>query len=331
MAQEFNVAVIDFINRYEQFESFLLELQLNNLPDVILIELDKEDRYLATLQHIQKSILLRGIIIILIGNKDLHRFSEAKKLKVHDIYFTPLNYDYLKERIQFLVRFKLIKPRIEELGNEVETFYKIPIGKRFFDILFSGSIIIISLPLLVIIALILKIGSKGPIIYKSKRVGTGYKIFAFYKFRSMRIDADKQIENLSQLNQYTGVEGQQKSTFIKFKNDPRVTKFGQFIRKTSIDELPQLFNILKGDMSVVGNRPLPLYEAEMLTSNEWALRFLAPAGLTGLWQISKRGRKDMSERERKKLDNFYALKYSLWFDIKILLKTIPAVFQKEKV
>ena len=107
--------------------------------------------------------------------------------------------------------------------------------------------------------------------------------------------------------------------------------FGRFIRKTSIDELPQLFNILKGDMSTVGNRPLPLYEAEMLTSNDWAMRFLAPAGLTGLWQVSKRGREDMSERERKKLDNFYAQKYSFRFDMKILLSTIPALFQKEKV
>jgi lipopolysaccharide/colanic/teichoic acid biosynthesis glycosyltransferase len=95
--------------------------------------------------------------------------------------------------------------------------------------------------------------------------------------------------------------------------------------------LPQLFNIIKGDMSVVGNRPLPVYEAEMLTSNEWSMRFLGPAGLTGLWQISKRGKEDMSERERKKLDNFYAQKYSLWLDLKIIIGTVPALFQKEKV
>jgi lipopolysaccharide/colanic/teichoic acid biosynthesis glycosyltransferase len=84
-------------------------------------------------------------------------------------------------------------------------------------------------------------------------------------------------------------------------------------------------------MSLVGNRPLPVYEAEMLTSNEWSMRFLGPAGLTGLWQITKRGKADMSERERKKLDNFYAQNYSIALDIKILLKTIPAVLQKEKV
>ena len=84
-------------------------------------------------------------------------------------------------------------------------------------------------------------------------------------------------------------------------------------------------------MSLVGNRPLPLYEAEQLTTNDWSMRFLGPAGLTGLWQISKRGKKDMSEKERKQLDNFYAKNYSLWLDIKIILKTIPALIQKEKV
>jgi lipopolysaccharide/colanic/teichoic acid biosynthesis glycosyltransferase len=118
---------------------------------------------------------------------------------------------------------------------------------------------------------------------------------------------------------------------MKLKNDPRITKFGGFIRKYSIDELPQLMNVLKGDMSLVGNRPLPLYEAEMLTSNEWTMRFLGPAGLTGLWQVSRRGKADMSELERKELDNFYATNYSFWLDIKILFSTFSAIVQSEKV
>jgi lipopolysaccharide/colanic/teichoic acid biosynthesis glycosyltransferase len=206
-----------------------------------------------------------------------------------------------------------------------------PVSKRLFDILFSGTLILLLSPLFLVVALIIWIESGWPVIYKSKRVGTGYKIFDFYKFRSMRKDADKLVEKMSDQNQYAGEDGKAKSAFVKFKNDPRITRIGHVIRRTSIDELPQLFNILKGDMSTVGNRPLPLYEAEMLTSNEWTQRFLAPAGLTGLWQVSKRGKEDMSERERKKLDNFYAQKYSFWFDMKILFGTIPALFQKEKV
>lgn len=128
-----------------------------------------------------------------------------------------------------------------------------------------------------------------------------------------------------------------KSIFVKISNDPRVTRVGKFIRKTSIDELPQLINVLKGDMSIVGNRPLPVYEAELLTINSIANRFLAPAGITGLWQVELRGKAGvMSEEERKRLDNEYAShfvgdKYSFWYDIKLILRTIPALLQKDSV
>jgi lipopolysaccharide/colanic/teichoic acid biosynthesis glycosyltransferase len=120
--------------------------------------------------------------------------------------------------------------------------------------------------------------------------------------------------------------------FLKIKNDPRVTNVGRIIRNTSIDELPQLFNVLKGDMSIVGNRPLPLYEANMLTTDQYSKRFSAPAGITGLWQVELRGKKgNMSEEERKMLDNNYADNNSFWGDIILILRTIPALFQKESV
>jgi lipopolysaccharide/colanic/teichoic acid biosynthesis glycosyltransferase len=141
----------------------------------------------------------------------------------------------------------------------------------------------------------------------------------------MRVGADAEIASLAHKNQYG------EASFFKIENDPRITKLGAFLRNSSIDELPQLLNVLKGDMSLVGNRPLPLYEAEQLTTNEWSMRFLGPAGLTGLWQISKRGKKEMSDHERKKLDNFYAKNYSMWLDMKIMLKTLPAMIQREKV
>jgi lipopolysaccharide/colanic/teichoic acid biosynthesis glycosyltransferase len=128
-----------------------------------------------------------------------------------------------------------------------------------------------------------------------------------------------------------------KSAFIKIVNDPRITKVGKIIRNTSIDELPQLINVIKGDMSIVGNRPLPVYEAEQLTLGLISKRFLAPAGITGLWQVELRGNGGvMSEDERKRLDNLYAENfvngnYSFWYDMKLILRTVPALFQKDTV
>lgn len=127
------------------------------------------------------------------------------------------------------------------------------------------------------------------------------------------------------------------STFIKIVNDPRITKIGKLIRNTSIDELPQLINVIKGDMSIVGNRPLPVYEAELLTKDAMSKRFLAPAGITGLWQVELRGKGgQMSEEERMRLDNEYAdhfsgNNYSFWYDMKLILRTFPGLIQKSTV
>lgn len=122
------------------------------------------------------------------------------------------------------------------------------------------------------------------------------------------------------------------NTFFKMENDPRVTRVGRIIRKYSIDELPQLFNILKGDMSVVGNRPLPIYEAEQLTSDNYIERFMAPSGLTGLWQVEKRGNGgSLSPEERKQLDIKYARTFSFSLDMKIIIRTFTAFIQEENV
>jgi hypothetical protein len=127
-------------------------------------------------------------------------------------------------------------------------------------------------------------------------------------------------------------EDENNNAFVKIEDDPRVTKVGKFIRKFSIDELPQLFNILKGDMSIVGNRPLPLYEAEKLTADSSIDRFMAPAGLTGLWQVEERGRGGaMSAEERKQLDITYGQTYSFLLDMKIILRTFTAFKQKGNV
>jgi lipopolysaccharide/colanic/teichoic acid biosynthesis glycosyltransferase len=201
--------------------------------------------------------------------------------------------------------------------------------KRAFDILISAFALLMLLPVCVLIAIIIKLESKGSIFYISKRAGTGYKIFNFYKFRTMRQGADAELANLAHLNQYGENSGA--GVFFKIKDDPRITRFGEFLRNTSLDEIPQLLNVLLGDMSLVGNRPLPLYEAEKLTKDQIAWRFLAPAGITGLWQITKRGKDNMSPEERIALDMEYAMNNSFWLDMKILFSTFPALLQKEKV
>ena len=207
---------------------------------------------------------------------------------------------------------------------------RISLLKRTLDIMIAAGTLIILSPILLMVAILIKLESRGPVIYVSKRVGTGYNIFDLYKFRSMRNGADVELKNLSHLNQYKDQSGNKAGDmrFFKLDNDPRVTLFGKFLRASSIDEIPQLMNIIKGDMSIVGNRPLPLYEAEQLTRDVWAKRFLAPAGLTGLWQVSRRGGEEMSVSERVILDNTYSDNYSIWLDLKIMLKTFPALISK---
>jgi lipopolysaccharide/colanic/teichoic acid biosynthesis glycosyltransferase len=201
--------------------------------------------------------------------------------------------------------------------------------KRAFDILVSGLGIFLLSPWFVLVSILIKLESKGPIFYIAKRAGSGYRIFNFYKFRTMRVGAAEELKELAHLNQYNG--NSRNGVFYKIKNDPRISRFGQFLRSTSLDEIPQLINVLIGDMSLVGNRPLPLYEAEKLTRDQIAWRFLAPAGITGLWQTTKRGKDNMSPEERIALDMEYAMKNSFWLDLKIMLSTVPALLQKERV
>ncbi len=241
--------------------------------------------------------------------------------------------------------------------------------KRVFDVVFSATALIVLSPLLVLVAIILKLESKGPILYTSKRIGSYYKSFDLFKFRTMAVDADANLELMKKLNLYKPVanvplerteecpfckmlarpcspllqsdEGvicdnfynmtKGKGAFYKINNDPRVTRFGKFLRRSSIDELPQLLNVIKGDMSLIGNRPLPLYEAEKLTTDFAVERFNSPAGLTGLWQVTQRGKKDVSELDRINLDKVYARTWSFKTDLKIFLKTFPALIQQENV
>jgi Sugar transferases involved in lipopolysaccharide synthesis len=240
----------------------------------------------------------------------------------------------LVSKISFLKKVKN-KPVVEPnlLMDNIQQVKKIPVSvsnifKRAFDIIVASVAILVLLPVFVLIAVLIRLESKGPIFYIAKRAGKGYKIFKFYKFRTMVVDADKRVNELSHLNQYSGGEDQ---IFFKVSNDPRITKVGSILRNTSLDELPQLFNVLLGDMSLVGNRPLPLYEAAKLTTDEHAIRFMAPAGITGLWQIKKRGSSNMSVEERISLDIDYANKSNFIYDLWIIANTPSALLQKESV
>lgn len=302
---------------------------------------------------------------------------KALKLGIDDLFVKPIKPQRIFSRIEVLTELReLLKTSSSSEAAVDYKPYQMPLVKRLFDICSATIALVLLSPLLLITAIAVKLESKGKIFYASKRVGTEYKIFNFYKFRSMYSDAESRIKELAHRNQYGQVDttpgdadslsddmiidtgkfpyligdetvitetsylktkkAEKSVTFLKFGEDPRITRVGKIIRKLSIDELPQLFNVLKGDMSIVGNRPLPLYEAELLTTDDWSERFLGPAGITGLWQVEARGKSEkMSPEERKELDNKYAQiaqsPYFFFIDLWIILRTIPAVFQKENV
>jgi len=204
--------------------------------------------------------------------------------------------------------------------------------KRAIDIVGALIGLVIFSPIMLLIALAIKITSPGPIIFKQTRIGMKGVRFSFYKFRSMKANGDDRIhreyvENLIKGELKKINQGDENKPLYKLKDDPRITKVGKIIRKTSLDELPQLFNVLKGDMSLVGPRPPIPYEVEKY--EPWHLRRILEVkpGITGLWQVE--GRSKTSFNEMVRLDLKYALNWSLWLDLKILLKTIKAVIQPE--
>ncbi|MCS4166306.1 MULTISPECIES: sugar transferase [Sphingobacterium] len=320
----------------------------------------------------------KDTLLILIGN-DLSRFEKQSYFEagITNTISPRANADVFESIRKYIRLYFEATTQTEKFETANTSFPQIgiPLGKRLFDIAVSSILILLLSPILAITYIAIKLESKGSAVYKSKRIGSGYYMFDFYKFRSMYPDADKRLKEYMALNQYADASlsvnrstvatmisdgdaqlfttdelrdvlidddtvvkssdsagRQKKAAFFKLEKDPRVTKVGRILRKYSIDELPQLFNVLKGDMSIVGNRPLPLYEAEMLTTDDSVERFMAPAGITGLWQVEKRGDNgSMSDQERIKLDIDYAQHYSVWMDLKILYKTFSAFIQKADV
>lgn len=351
------------VSNYRDLEGFLVALKYRmandfDMPDFIVVDATKVDQNTFEAFRIimkQQNLDIPTVVV------DEHPTYE--KMKFYKALGAGDYLDSCSTDISIIRQIQRLGSTDKKEMAPKEEVYKIGRAKRAFDIIFSSIILIMISPLLLLVMLAIRLESKGPIFYWQPRVGTGYKIFNFYKFRSMRVNADQLLDKMTNLNHYAQQDAKEEvntgqfteteligdntiisedlflkekesatsKSFKKFENDPRITKVGHWIRKTSIDELPQLFNVLIGDMSLVGNRPLPLYEAETLTSDDWAERFMAPAGITGLWQVTERGKKATSADSRKQLDNEYARQHNLLMDIKILLKTPLAAIQQENV
>ena len=360
------------IQKFQEANS-MFDLKIVNQPndvikfligtDLIIYEEDINHNSMFFINLIKYSLASAKIVVFVI-KKQIDALEYLRK-GVHDVFDNRVEMETIQKRFLF------VHEHFDELSEQktdVLVTFRLPLWKRLFDICVSSIILLVLLPVFLLIVLAIRIESKGKVYYTSPRVGTGYRIFGFIKFRSMYTNADKRVDELMKKNQYSKPQDEElpvekpkeihedgtmlihddglihegevrkrksekrENAFFKVANDPRITKVGRILRNTSIDELPQLINVLKGDMSLVGNRPLPLYEAELLTTDQWAKRFLAPSGMTGLWQVTKRGGSNqMSADDRKQLDIEYAENFSFFYDIKILLKTIPAMLQHENV
>ena len=378
--------LVQFTENYKNAASACVP-HVRNEHFIVFFEQNERNEDVTAITYIRKKSKNAYIILL---TRDLSKEDRQiyQKCGINDTIALNASVTELNKKIQFIadregMLFDDQAPRYRMLR------FKIPVWKRLFDIFFSALGIIILSPVFIITAIAIRLESKGPVVYKSKRVGTNYTIFDFLKFRSMYVDADQRLKEVAKEegNQYADKNGEEQkanitaplgaeaemmmmnmgmesdmmisddevmlvgddfvvaesdfnkekqeeieNAFVKIENDPRVTKVGKFIRKTSIDELPQLFNILKGDMSIVGNRPLPLYEAEKLTADSSIDRFMAPAGLTGLWQVEERGKGGMmSAEERKQLDIRYGQTYNFKLDMQILFRTLTGFIQKDNV
>ncbi len=221
---------------------------------------------------------------------------------------------------------KLSRKRVDEFGegDTLITHYTGSLEgwpvviKRVIDVVGSAILLVLLSPVLLLAAALIKLTSPGPVMFIQQRLGLNKRHFGIYKFRTMVVDAEMRMKEIEHLNEVTG-------PVFKIKNDPRITPIGRFLRKTSIDELPQLLNVFKGDMSLVGPRPLPIRDYEGFSEDWQRRRFSIRPGITCLWQIG--GRSSISFERWMELDLEYIDKWSLWLDLEILLKTIPAVLK----
>lgn len=319
-----NALIVGTTEVLEKFEYYIKKtnFQMNVLGHVLMGDNSRSNTdntlgYLENLEEILKKNAVDEVIFTLPG----HCIGEVEK------------YLLLCEEMGITVRLvlqlydlKLYRTHFGSIGTlPMLTYHSVPLNrfqlsiKRLFDILgaFTG-LILISIPTF-IIAVAIKLDSKGPVIFKQERVGRNGRLFKLYKFRSMHTNAEERKKELMKQNQVSG------GLMFKIKNDPRITKIGSILRKTSLDELPQFYNVLRGDMSLVGTRPPTPDEVQHYKASHYRRISMKP-GITGLWQVS--GRSEITNFDDVvMLDTEYIDKWSIWLDIKILLKTFVAVFK----
>ncbi len=335
--QKHGYATVIANNVHEAKSTLFIEFfsQSRPLPDAILCDGQVGENVIRHLVGYVNAIKEFNNIpfIVLDCEKDNNNVNMGDIAGIDDVLCNNIPTVDLIDKIVLLKKYKSLRNKLPYQFNESSK--QLPgveyIISRSVDILLSAAFLILLSPILLLITIAIKLDSKGPVLYASPRAGKRYRVFKFYKFRTMIVDADKKMEQIKHLNQYDVNEANNGPVFIKIDKDPRVTRLGRFLRNSSLDELPQLINVVIGDMSLVGNRPLPLYEASSLTVDEAAQRFLAPAGITGLWQIKKRGQPDMSVQQRINLDIDYANKHSFLYDMQILFNTPRKLNQKADV
>jgi len=271
---------------------------------------------LGCLKNLREVVIKSGVQKIIISGKE-YKYDEIldmlERLKGLDVIILmfPGFFEFSVKRMRMREVAGIPLIHVSNVGFfGINLFYK-----NVIDYFLGGILFLIFVPVYLILAFLIKIDSKGPVLYKQKRCTKGFKPFYMYKFRTMYVGADRKLVSLRKQSEVGG-------PIFKMKNDPRVTKVGGFLRKFSIDELPQIINVLRGEMSLVGPRP-PI-PAEVKKYEEWQKKRLnVKQGITGLWQVS--GRSNLSFEEMVRLDLYYIQNWSIGMDIRILLKTIPEV------
>ena len=288
------------------------------------VKLKRKYRLLGKFKHLERVIHLtkvKNVIITAPGLKNNELVELVGKVRplVENVAFVP---DLVGAPVENLVAESLGESNVIFLRvkNNLKHWYN-RFFKRIFDLTLTLSGLIFALPLGIIVALLIKLDSKGPILFSHKRVGKDGKYFGCLKFRSMVINSDEVLKNLLETDPAAKDEWERE---FKLKDDPRITKIGKILRKTSLDELPQLINVIKGEMSLVGPRPIITDEIEKY-GDYFADFCLVPPGITGVWQVN--GRSDTTYEERVQMDSWYVRNWSPWVDIVYLLKTFSVVIK----